>query len=160
MQPLLQAFHCLSVQAKIDYNLSTICHNFFSDLSPAYFPDHLTVYTSSRQLRSSAETWILCIPHVTQKPLANAVSPTMLQSNAVHSFLTSIASNPHPSHPIRSCLQNCIKNSLQTIPQVIPNSILLLASCVYPPSPLIAFLLCTHVCVYLCVCEEYNIMTV
>ena len=67
MQPLLQAFHCLSVQAKIDYNLSTICHNFFSYSSLASFPDHLTVYTSSRQLCSSAETWILCIPHVTTK---------------------------------------------------------------------------------------------
>jgi len=67
MQSLLQAFHCLSVQAKIDYDLSTICHNFFSDSSLACFLDHLTVYTSSRQLCSSAETWILCIPHVTTK---------------------------------------------------------------------------------------------
>ena len=31
VQPLLQAIHWLPVQARIDYKLSTICHNFFSD---------------------------------------------------------------------------------------------------------------------------------
>ena len=45
-------------------NLSTVCHNFFSDSSPAYLSDPLTVYTPSRQLRSSADTRSLRIPHV------------------------------------------------------------------------------------------------
>ena len=40
------------VQARIDYKLSTICHSFFSGLSPAYFSDFLTVYTPSNHLRS------------------------------------------------------------------------------------------------------------
>ena len=51
------------VQARIDYKLSAICHNFFSDLSPAYLSRLLTVYTPSRQLRSSADTGKLAIPH-------------------------------------------------------------------------------------------------
>ena len=46
LQPLLQALHWLSAQARIDYKLSTIGHNVFSDLYPAYFSD-LTVYTPS-----------------------------------------------------------------------------------------------------------------
>ena len=42
---------------------STICYNFFSDSSPVYL-SNLTVYTPSKQLRSTADTWIFCIPHV------------------------------------------------------------------------------------------------
>ena len=65
--PLLQTLHCLPVQARIDYKLSAICHNLFSDSSPAYFSDLLTVYTLSKQLRSSADTRILRIPHFRTK---------------------------------------------------------------------------------------------
>ena len=40
-----------------------------------------------------------------------------------------------------------VKNSpIQTIPQVISNSVFLLASPIYPPSPLVIFLLCARVC--------------
>ena len=69
VQPLLQALHWLPVQARIDYKLPTICHNFFSDSSPAYLSDLLTVYTSSRQLCSSADTRTLCILHVKTRTL-------------------------------------------------------------------------------------------
>ena len=65
--PLLHAFHWLFVYARIDYKLLTICHNFFFDLSTAYFSDLLTVYTPFRQLHSSEDTWILCILHVSTK---------------------------------------------------------------------------------------------
>ena len=47
VQPLLQALCWLPVQAQIDYKLSAICHNVFSDSSPACLSD-LTVYTPSR----------------------------------------------------------------------------------------------------------------
>ena len=63
---LLCALHWLPVQAKIDYKLSTSCHNF-SDSPPAYLSDLLTVYTPSRQLRSSADTRTLRVPHVKTK---------------------------------------------------------------------------------------------
>ena len=36
VQPLLPALHWLPVQAGIDYKLSTVCHHFFSNSSPAY----------------------------------------------------------------------------------------------------------------------------
>ena len=40
VQSLLQALHW-SIQARIDYKLSTICYKFFSDSFPAYFSDLL-----------------------------------------------------------------------------------------------------------------------
>ena len=67
VQPLLQILRSFPVQTRIDYKLSTICHDFFSDSSHAYFSDFLTVYTPSRQLRSLADTEILRIPHVRTK---------------------------------------------------------------------------------------------
>ena len=60
------------------------------------------------------------------------------------------------------CLQNGVKNSpLQTIPQVISNSVFLLASPTYPPSPLVTFLLSLtpppSVCVCVCVCARARV---
>ena len=52
------------------YQLSV---NVFSDSSPACHSDLLTVYTPSRQLRSSADTRILRIPHVRTKTLSRCV---------------------------------------------------------------------------------------
>ena len=58
----------------------------------------------------------------------------------------------HTSHSILKCLQNCVKNChLKAIPQVTSDSVFLLASPIYPPSPLVTFLLCAHVCVCVCV---------
>ena len=54
-------------QASTDLKLSIICQNIFSDAAPACFSDILSVYTPSRQLRSSADTRILHIPHVQTK---------------------------------------------------------------------------------------------
>ena len=61
--PFLQALDWLLVQVKIDYNLSTSCHNFFPDSSPAYLSDLITVRTPSTQLHSSTDTWILRNPY-------------------------------------------------------------------------------------------------
>ena len=106
---------------------------------------------------------------------SNKVVSVVLQNNGIHSLLTSTTSIPsdihhihsfwHPPHPFLSSLQNCVKNSpQQTIPQVISNSVLLLASPIYPPS-LYSFCVCMCACVCVCVhagvvCEEYNIMTI
>ena len=50
-----------------------------------------------------------------QKPLADALSLVVLQSNGIRSLL-------HPSHSVLPCLQNCVKNSSATT-QVISNSV-------------------------------------
>ena len=62
--PLLHTLHWLPVEARIQYKLSVLCHNFFSHASPVYISDLLSVYSPSRQLRSSADTRMLSVPKV------------------------------------------------------------------------------------------------
>ena len=73
----------------IDYKLSTICHNFFSNSSPANFSDLLTVYTPDSFVFPQTVS-----PMLEQKPLANAVSPPVFQNNGIHSLLTSVTFSP------------------------------------------------------------------
>ena len=47
--------------------VNSVCHNFFSDSSPAYFSHQPFVHTPSSWLHSSAVTWILHILHVRAK---------------------------------------------------------------------------------------------
>ena len=71
----------------------------------AYFCDLLTVYTPSRQIRSSVDTQIFRIPHVKTKTLW----PTLffLQCSKAMAF----APFRDQSHSVLSRLQNCVKNS-------------------------------------------------
>ena len=62
ISPLLMSLHWLPINTRIEYKLSVICHSFFLGLSPIYLSDLLTVYTSKRNLRSSSDNRILCIP--------------------------------------------------------------------------------------------------
>ena len=85
-----------------------------------------------------------------QTPLANTVSPTVLQSNRICSLMTSITVFP--------CLQNCVKNSPlnnTNTKQYHNNSKFHLFTCLppprYPPS-LLTFLLCA--CVYVRACVK------
>ena len=100
--------------------------------------DLLTVYTPFRQLRSSADTQILCIPHVRSKTLGKPCPKAM-----------EFTPFWHLSHSVLLCLQNCFKTSpLWIIPQVISNSVFLLAS----PPPLDSITPCYSPFVHLCVC--------
>ena len=67
VKPLLKQLHWLPVQARIEYKLCVLCYNYFSGSLPAYLSDLLSVYTPSRQLRSSCDTRKLRIPHVKTK---------------------------------------------------------------------------------------------
>ena len=60
--PLLKKLHWLPIEQRIKYKLSSICFNFFNNTSPAYISDLLTIYTPSRNLRSSSDSRLLCIP--------------------------------------------------------------------------------------------------
>ena len=100
--------------------------------------DLLTAYTPFRQLRSSADTQILCIPHVRSKTLGKPCPKAM-----------EFTPFWHLSHSVLLCLQNCFKTSpLWIIPQVISNSVFLLAS----PPPLDSITPCYSPFVHLCVC--------
>ena len=147
MQPLLQALHCVPAQARINYKLSTVCHNFFFDSSPAYFSDLGTVYTPSWQLRSSADTRMLRICHVRTKTFGQRCF-SYCATKQWNSLPSDIRHCIQPSH---ARLRKCVKNSpLQTVPhQMISNSV----SYLQPPGPLspyplsflVTFLLCARV---------------
>jgi len=49
LPPLLHALHWLPIQARIDYKLCTLCFNFFSGRSPAYFSELLSKYSIGRE---------------------------------------------------------------------------------------------------------------
>jgi hypothetical protein len=68
-KPLLCTLHWLPIAARIDYKLSTLCFSFFSESAPSYISDLLSIYTPSRQLRSSSDTRTLCIPRTKTKTL-------------------------------------------------------------------------------------------
>ena len=103
------ALHWLLVQDRIDYKLPTICH-YFSDSAPAYFSDHLIMYTPSRQLRSSADTRSLCIPHVRTKTFGqhcfsysapkqwNSLPSDTCYIQSSHAFKTVLKPHLHKQH--------------------------------------------------------------
>ena len=64
---LLMSLHWLPINARIKYKLSVICHSLFLGLSPTYLSDLLFVYTQKRNLRSSSDNGILCIPKLRTK---------------------------------------------------------------------------------------------
>ena len=67
ISPLLMSLHWLPINAHIEYKLSVICHSFFLGLSPIYLCDLLSVFTPKRNLRSSSDNGILCIPKLRTK---------------------------------------------------------------------------------------------
>ena len=56
IRPLLQKLHWLPAHSRIQYKISTLCYNSFSETYPLYLCELLTVYYPSRQLRSILDT--------------------------------------------------------------------------------------------------------
>jgi len=100
----LQALDWLLVQVKINYNLSTICHNFSSDSFPAYLSDLLIVCTPSTQLCSSADTWIL----------RNPQDKTKIFDQCSFSYCTPKQWNPLPSDICHIQSSQAFKTMLKT----------------------------------------------
>ena len=67
ISPHLMFLHWLPINARIEYKLSVICNFFFLGLSPIYLSDLLLVYTPKRNLRSSPDNRITCIPNLRTK---------------------------------------------------------------------------------------------
>ena len=61
------SLHWLPINARIEYKISVIFHSLFLGLSPIYLSDLLLVYTPKRNLRSSSDNRILCIPKLPSK---------------------------------------------------------------------------------------------
>ena len=67
VQPRLRNLPWLPVRSRIDYKISTLCFNTFTNSSPVYIAQLLSVYTPSRHLRSSSDTRTLRIPFTKTK---------------------------------------------------------------------------------------------
>ena len=95
VQPLLQALHWLLVQARVDYKLSTICHDIVLLSHPlptsltfslcTHLPDNFVLLQTHGHFTSSM---------LKPKPLANVLSLILLQSNGILSLLTSATFSP------------------------------------------------------------------
>ena len=60
----LASLHWLPIDSRIKFKLACICYNSMSTNSAPYLSDLLTVYTSSRQLRSCSDNSVLRRPSV------------------------------------------------------------------------------------------------
>ena len=67
VQPIIQSLHWLPIRARIQYKMSTLCFKVITGTGPQYPSEFLHLYTSSRDLRSSADTRILKIPRSNSK---------------------------------------------------------------------------------------------
>ena len=80
---------CLSVQLLSNFQLAVTTSSLGSSLAWLFFwpycPGSFTLLQTHRHFVSAT---------LKHKPLANTVSPTVLQSNGIHSLLTSITLNP------------------------------------------------------------------
>ena len=99
VQSFLQALHWLLAQARIHYKLSTV--STFSPKLTHLLPISLT-FSLCTPLPGNfvllQTHGYFVSPMTEQKPLGNVVSPTVLQSNRIHSLLTS-ATFTHPMPP-------------------------------------------------------------
>ena len=67
VQPLLRSLHWLPVHSRIKYKISTLCFSTFTNSSPIYIAQLLSIYTPSRHLCSSWDTPTLHIPFIKTK---------------------------------------------------------------------------------------------
>ena len=62
ISPHLASLHWLPIGSRIQYKLSSLCYNCLNSTDPDYLTELLRIYKPTRQLRSSSDTSILCIP--------------------------------------------------------------------------------------------------
>ena len=60
--PILHSLHWLPAAARIQYKVSSLCYSSQSDSGPEYLSRVMRIYAPSRQLRSSSDNRILCVP--------------------------------------------------------------------------------------------------
>ena len=95
--PHLASLYWLPIDSRIQYKLSSLCYNCLNSTAPDYLTELLRIYKPTRQLRSSSDTSILCIPTVRTHSLGQRsffyAAPT------VWNTLPYESGHPTPSHP-------------------------------------------------------------
>ena len=73
--PHLASLCWLPTDSRIQYKLSFVCYNCLNSTAPDYLTELLRIYKPTRQLRSSSDTSILCIPTVRTHSLGQRSFP-------------------------------------------------------------------------------------
>ena len=104
-----RTLHWLPIDARIKYKLCSVCFGAITSTGTVYLSDLLKIYTPSRQLRSSADIRILCIPSVntrsygersfsyTAPTLWNTLLKDIRFSQSVSSFRSAIKTHFFPT---------------------------------------------------------------
>ena len=131
---------CPSVQLLSNYQLTVTTSSL--GLSPAwrFFWPHCP---GSFTLLKTHEHFVSTT--LKQKPLANTVSPTLLQSNGIHSLLTSITLNP------------LMLSKLTSTNNTSDFKFRLLTCLLFWPSFIPCYIPSVCRCVCVCVCKEYKL---
>ena len=102
ISPQLASLHWLPIDSRIQYKLSSLCYNYLNSTAPDYLTELLRIYKPTRQLRSSSDTSILCIPTVRTQSLGqrsfsyaapavwNTLPYKIRSSNTISSFKSSL----------------------------------------------------------------------
>ena len=102
ISPHLASLHWLPIDSRIQYKLSSLCYNCLNSTAPDYLTELLRIYKPTRQLRSSSDTSILCIPAVRTHSLGqrsfsyaaptvwNTLPYEIRSSNTISSFKSSL----------------------------------------------------------------------
>ena len=110
VSPLLKRLHWLPVKARIEFKLALLCHSFFSGTAPHYISQLLSIYTPSRNLRSSSDLRLLRVPRVRTKSFGHCSfsysAPTFWNSlpyeirhiQSVSSFKTALKTHQFKSY--------------------------------------------------------------
>ena len=108
--PALYSLHWLPVSCRIQYKVSSLCHCSLSEGGPRYLSELLYKYTPSRQLRSSSNSFMLCVPTTNRKTFGERsfsfTGPTAWNSlpydirfvNSAPSFRQALKTRPFKSY--------------------------------------------------------------
>ena len=102
ISPHLASLHWLPIDSRLQYKLSSLCHNCLNSNAPDYVTELPRIYKLTRQLCSFSDTSILCIPTVRSHSLVqrwfsyavpavwNTVPFEIRSSNTISSFNSSL----------------------------------------------------------------------
>ena len=95
VKALLQKLHWLPAHSRIQYKISTLCYNSFSETYPLYLSELLTVYYPSRQLRSILDTKTFRIPLTKTKTFGERAFLSQARNNGTHCHMMSVTHHPY-----------------------------------------------------------------
>ena len=91
----LASLHWLLTDSRIQYKVSSLCYNCLNSTAPEHLTELLRIYKPTRQLHSSSDTSILCIPTVCTHLLGQKVISFCCADSLEHSPLRNKVNQHH-----------------------------------------------------------------